>query len=112
MPFGCCWLLTRQTQGLVTAGAQPACRQKNLRVNINGCDLNPALFKAEMVNVYLEPAGFLLVQIIYLGPALDLCHVGMWGGHGADVMERPVVGAPTATGGGDQLGFCNHTVRL
>lgn len=28
------------------------------------------------------------------------------------VMERPVVGGPTASGGGDQLGFCNHTVRF
>lgn len=80
------------------------CRQKNHRANINGCDLNLALFKAKMVNVYLQPTGFLLSM-----DHLFWASVGtfMWefgereGTVLSTLMEKPVVGGPTATGGGD-----------
>lgn len=51
------------------------CRQQNHIVNINDCDYTLALFKAEMVNVYLQPAGILLSKDHLFQATVRLCHV-------------------------------------
>lgn len=49
-------------------------RQQNHMVSINDCDFTPALFKAERVNVYLQPAGILSTDRSFQA-TVGLCHV-------------------------------------